>query len=263
MRVYLALISASLRTQLAYRRSFLLELAGRLVITGLELAAVFVLFSHIDELAGWARHEVIYLFAIGSLSLGLTELLTDGLKDMPELVRRGGLDRLLVRPFSPLLQLLARRFRLMHTGRMAQGVFALGLALSATTHTLGPVEVVTLLGSVLATVLVFGGVFVAGAATTVFTVQSAEAFHAFTYGGLQMSQYPLTVYKPWLQVLFVAVIPVGFVTYFPALVVLHKPDALGMPAFTVALTPVVACGFAALALWYWRFCLAHYQSTGS
>ena len=252
MTVYLSLISASVRTQLAYRRSFVLEVLGRFVITGLELAAVYVLFSHIDSLAGWSRHEVIYLFGIGSLSLGLSELLTDGLKDMPELVRTGTFDRLLVRPFSPLLQLMTRRCRLMHLGRIAQGLLALTLALSVTPHRLGALEVGTLMVSV-----------VAGAATTVFTVQSAEAFHAFTYGGLQMSQYPLTAYKTWLQVLFVAVIPVGFVSYFPALVVLHKPDALGLPGWLPALTPVVALSFAYLALRYWRFCVAHYQSTGS
>ena len=263
LTVWLRLLQASIMGQLSYRRSFLLEVVGRFVLTTLELVAVVALFQHIDALAGWTQWEVVYLYGMASLALGLSELFTDGLNQMGELVRQGTLDGILVRPVSPLMQVLGRQCRPFHLGRALQGVLAMGLALAS----LGWVPTATgaamLVVNVLATATVFAALFVAGAATQVYTVQSAEAFNAFTYGGVQMAQYPLPVYPRWLQGLFVFAVPVGFTAYFPAVALLGKPDVFGLGPAAPWLAPVVAALYFGLAVLWWRRALNHYQSTGS
>lgn len=261
--MWLALLSASLRGQMSYRGSFLLEVLGRFLVTGLELVAVLVLFSHIDGLGGWSRWEVVYLYGVASLSLGLAELGTDGLKDMPELVRTGGLDAILVRPCAPLIQVVGRRCRPLHLGRIGQGLLGIGLSLGGLQLQLDPLQLCMIPINVGCAALVYGALFVLGAATTVFTVQTTEAFNAFTYGGVQMTQYPVHIYRPWLVALFLFVVPVGYVTYLPALVVLDKPDVLGLGPVAPWLAPGVAAITCVLAGAWWRLCLGRYLSTGS
>ena len=58
-------------------------------------------------------------------------------------------------------------------------------------------------------------------------------------------------------------IPLAFVTYFPGLYLLDKPDPLGFPAAFQFLAPVVAFAFAALTGFVWRTSVRHYRSTGS
>ncbi len=263
MRLYAMLLSASLQGQLSYRRSFWLEVAGRFWVVGLELVAVLVLFSHIDDLGGWTRWEVVYLYGVASLALGIAELLTDGLREMPQLVRMGTLDGLLLRPVSPLLQVLGRQCRPLHLGRAAQGVLGVAGALYMLGEPLGPLQGAMVAVNVFASALVYCTVFVMGAATCIFTVQSAEAFNAFTYGGVQMTQYPTSIFPHRLRSVFLWVVPVGMTSYFPALVVLDKVDSLGFPAFMPFVAPVVAVVFASLGAVYWRFCLSRYLSTGS
>lgn len=263
MRVWIALLGASISGQMAYRGSFAMEVAGRFWITALELVALVVLFGQIDDLAAWTRWEVVYLFGVTTLALGLAELLTDGLNDMPELIRTGAFDGILVRPVSPLVQVLGRQCRLMHVGRVAQGLTAMILALALLGRPTSPSSLGMVGVSVASAATVYAAIFILEGAACIFTVQSAELFHAFTYGGVQMTQYPLPIYGPWLRHLFLWAVPIGFVTYFPSLVVLEKVDALGWPPIMPWLAPFAALAFLGLSLRGWSFAIDRYRSTGS
>lgn len=263
MRIWLALLAASLQAQMSYRGAYLYEAIGRFLTTGLEVVAVFVMFGHVGDLAGWTRWEVVYLFGIANVSLGIAELLCDGLREMPALVRLGGFDGILVRPAPALVQVLGRQCRPMHAGRIVQGAIATACALAALDLSPGPVEAAMLAVNVLASAVVYGAILIASAATCIFTVESSEAFNAFTYGGVQMTQFPVSIYRPWLRHLFLWVIPVGYTSYFPALVVLGKEDVLALPAVMPWLTPLVAGAFLGLTLLYWCYAVDRYRSTGS
>jgi ABC-2 type transport system permease protein len=233
------------------------------VITILELAAIFFLFDHIADLKGWTQWEVVYLYGVASVSLGLGEILTSGLDEMPALVREGTFDQLLIRPVSPLVQILGREMQLFFGGRVLQGLLAVGLGLHHAGATIGAPEISMLLVSVASGTLIYSALFLAAAANCFWTVESNEMFNAFTYGGVQMTQFPVSIYPAWLRRVFLFGIPVGFASYFPALKVLHKSDVLGLPALMPYLTPVVAILFALFCLRFWRFGVDHYQSTGS
>ncbi|MEN0061546.1 MAG: ABC-2 family transporter protein [Myxococcota bacterium] len=263
LSVWVRLLGASLTGQLTYRRSFLLEMAGRFTLTLLELAAVFVLFDHVDAIGGFTKWEVVYLYGVASIGLGTAELFTDGLNDMTALVRQGTLDGVLVRPLSPLLQIMARQCRPLHAGRVLQGMLALVSALVVLQWPAQPLQVAMLVVNLVSTTLVFGAIFVMGAATKIFTIQSAEAFSAFTYGGVQLAQFPLNVYPRWLQRLFVFVVPVGVTSYAPALVVLGKGPDPSLGPWAPYAVPFVTLAFVGVALLWWRTALDRYQSTGS
>jgi ABC-2 type transport system permease protein len=263
MTLYLTLLWAAFQGQLAHRGSFLLELTGRAWVTGLELVALLVLVERAQDLAGFGRYEIVYLYGIASLALGLAEMLTDGSGEMPRLIRTGEFDGLLVRPVPVLVQVMALRCRPQNLGRALQGLVALiwalhGLSWQPTLPHLG-----WLLVNVGASVAIYVGIFVAEAATCIFTVQSTELFNAFSYGGLEMSRFPLPIYGRWLRNLFLWGIPVGFASYYPALGVLDRQDVLGMPAFFLWLSPLVSGAFLGVCLRYWAFSVDRYRGTGS
>lgn len=261
--VYVSLLAASIAGQVAYRRSFLLEVAARFWVSALELVSVGVLFAQVGALGGFGQAEVVYLYGIASVGLALAEIATDGINDMPELVRLGTLDALLVRPAPVLIQVLGRRCRMNHVGRALQGGLAIGWALWTIGWRPGPVQAAMLPINLGGAVLVYAAIFVAEGATTIFTVQSGELFNAFSYGGVEMTRYPVSIYERWLRGIFLFAVPVGYVSYFPALVVLGHPDPLGFPAFLPYTAPLVALAFAGVVGGYWSFAVSRYRSTGS
>lgn len=297
LAIYWALASASIREQMSYRRSFLIEMFGKALGTGIELVALFFLFDRIESIGGWTKWEVIYLYGVASVSLGVAELLTTGLGAMPELVRTGTMDGLLIRPVPPLLQLLGRDIRLLELGRLLQGGGALIVALGHLPAACEPSALLLLLVATISTTAIYAGLFIAAGGSCFWTVQSGELFNAFTYGGVQMTQFPISVYPRWLRDLFLFAVPLGFTSYIPAARALGKEEtwmgwflripglpgspesseplggalSLANPTATGGLietmlpwiAPVVATAFLYLCWRFWRLGLRHYQGTGS
>ncbi|MEZ4653668.1 MAG: ABC-2 family transporter protein [Candidatus Eisenbacteria bacterium] len=278
LTIYWVLATASIREQMSYRASFLLEMTGKLIVTGVELAALFFLFDRVEAIGGWTQWEVIYLYAIASVSLGFAEMLTTGLDAMPELVRTGAMDGLLIRPVPPLLQLLGRDIRLLQLGRTLQGAVALTLALTQLPATRSEEALLFLVLAIVCTTAIYVGVFIAAGASCFWTVQSGEVFNAFTYGGAAMTQFPISVYPGWLRALFLFLIPLGMTTYLPAARAVGKEPHWGawfswLPrtgasdagslAWLPWTAPLVAAVFLFLCWRFWRLGLDHYQGTGS
>jgi ABC-2 type transport system permease protein len=96
-----------------------------------------------------------------------------------------------------------------------------------------------------------------------WTGQAVEFANIFTYGGTEMISYPLEIYVDWFRKLFIFVVPLAFVSYFPALYLLDKPDPLGFPRWFAFLTPPVSGGVLALSMMLWHHGVQRYQGTGS
>jgi ABC-2 type transport system permease protein len=109
---------------------------------------------------------------------------------------------------------------------------------------------------------IYSGVWIALATVAFWIVDAIEVVNAFTYGGNFLSGYPITIFGRWLRNLVLFVIPIAFVSYFPALYVLDRPDELGLPDALRYLSPVVALATAVVALRVWEHAVRHYRSAG-
>ncbi len=263
LSIYFRLVAARARGQLQYRVSFVLQIAGSFLLSFTDFAAVLVIFQHLPALAGWTLGEVAFLYGTSYIAFQLTDMAIGHLDLLPQLIQTGEFDMLLIRPLGALFQVLTADFTLRKLGSLVQGAIVFGVSLSLVHIDWSPGRVLLLLLIPLNGVVIFGGVWIAGATTTFWTVRTMEMVNSFTYGGQLLTQYPMHIYGAWLRRLFIFVIPLAFVNYFPALYILNKPDALGAPAFVRFLAPLVAAAVALFAAWFWQLGVRHYRSTGS
>jgi ABC-2 type transport system permease protein len=87
--------------------------------------------------------------------------------------------------------------------------------------------------------------------------------NAFTFGGEELSSYPLSIYSRPLRAVFLFIVPLGFATYPAALLLLDRTDPHGLPAWLAWLAPIVAALFFAIAVAFWRVGVSKYTSAGS
>ena len=263
LHLYLRLMGAHVRAQMQYKLSFVADVLSTLLGMLLEFASVWVLFTHIAALGGWSFPEVAFLYGTAELSLSLAQMLTSGFDYLPEAVRWGQFDSVLIRPRGLFFQVLASRLSMRRFGRALQGVFVLALALSWLDPSWDFGRWLFLGWTVLGGTLLFAGLFVVGATSSFWTVESLEVFNILTYGGSTLISYPLSIYSEWLRNVFLFVVPLGFANFYPALFLLGKDDPFGLPDFMPFLSvPLCALVFL-LSLWFWRFGVRHYQSTGN
>ena len=263
-RLYLRYLSISVQSQLQYRVSFILMSVGHFFVTATEIFAIWVLFARFKNLGGWQLEEVALFYGIINVAFAIAESVGRGFDDFPNLVRTGEFDRMLARPRSTVLQVAAREIHLMRIGRLSQGLLVLFWASGALqvdwTMAKGALMGFAIFGGM----CLFIGLFVLQATMAFWTVESLELMNMVTYGGTEAAQYPIPIYRPWFQKLFIFVIPLACVTYYPALAILEREDGMSQtdPIFHW-IAPAVGVLFLAVSLRIWEFGVRHYRSTGS
>ncbi|MFD3542754.1 ABC transporter permease [Streptomyces sp. NPDC058662] len=252
-----------IRSTLTYRTSFTLSVVGNAAITLLDFVAIFIMFSHVDVLGGFALPEVALLYGACSASLGLADLLLGNTDRIGTRIRDGSLDTMLVRPVPVLAQVAADRFALRRLGRIGQGLAVLGWAAWTVDVDWTPAKVLLVPVMFVAGAAIFAAVMVGGAAFQFLAGDAAEVQNSFTYGGCTMLQYPPTVFAQDLLRGVTFVIPLAFVNWLPALYVLGRPQPLGLPGWVAFLSPLVALAVFVPASLVWRAGVRSYRSTGS
>lgn len=261
VRRYLDIAWLWVRAAWAYPASFIMLAVGNGMITGLDFVGLWIMFSHLDDLAGFTLAEVAFLYGAGSVGLGIADTLIGSVERIGTYVRTGRLDQMLTKPVPLLVQVCADQFTLRRLGRITQAVIVFGWASTYVDWT--PARVLVAVSMIVSGAAVFFGLFVGFSCIQFWTTDATEFANAFTYGGATVTQYPLSIFPREVLVALTFVIPVAFVNWYPALFVLGRDDPFEMPQWLQFASPLAAVVTVALSLLMWRTGVRHYTSTGS
>lgn len=263
LRLYLRYIAISMRSQMQYKVSFLLQTLGHFGGTAIEFFGIWALFSRFNSIGAWTLAEVALFYGMVNISFACADALGRGFDVFSRIIKSGDFDRLLLRPRSTVLQLLGIEFTLKRMGRLSQGLVILGWSL-ATLHI--PITLSTfwlLSTSLIGSIALFMGIVIMQATLTFWTIESLEIMNILTYGGVETAQYPFSIYSKWFQRFFTFFIPLACVSYFPILPVLNKASIFSIPLWFCYASPLAGILFLLLALRLWRIGERYYCSTGS
>lgn len=263
LKLYFTYISISIRSQLEYKTSFILMSIGNFAITFIEFLGVYALFEKFGQLKGWSLYEIAIFYGLINCSFAISESFARGFDIFPNKVQHGEFDRILLRPRSLTLQILGIDFQIMRVGRLLQGLFVLIWGLTHVNIHITIYAVMLTIMALLGGISLFTGLFVLQATLSFWSIQSLEVMNSFTYGGVQMAQYPINIYKKWFQKIFIYVIPVASVNYFPVVTILGKNSEMMIQPVIGYLAPIMGFLFLAISLLIFKVGVRSYQSTGS
>ncbi len=248
-----------LKTRLAYRTDFFVDLVANLLAVGAQLAVLGALFGKVEALQGWSYHQVLFIYGFSLLPLGLFNLVSVNLYGFAEkYIAEGHLDRVLLRPVNPLAQVIFESFNisglneiLLGLGIMAYAGAGLDLAWSAA-------DVLAVLVLTPAAALVYVGVFL-GLTCVSFWSEDRLGLAPPVYNVIRFSRYPLTIYSRWVQIFLMFALPFAWVAFYPATWFVGAPEFRRLALFT----PLVGLTVFGLAYSLWSRGLRRYGSTGS
>ncbi|WP_107774366.1 ABC transporter permease [Nocardioides sediminis] len=261
LRTYGQIAWLWIRAAWQYPLSFVLLAVGNGMITALDFVGLWIMFAHLDDLAGFSLHEVALLYGAGSLGLGIADTAIGSVERIGTYVRTGRLDQMMTKPVPLLVQVCADQFTLRRLGRITQASVVFGWACTYVEWT--PLRVLVAVSMVLSGAAIFFGLFVGFSCIQFWTTDASEFANAFTYGGATVTQYPLSIFTREVVVALTVVVPVAFANWYPALYILGREDPFGMPEWLQLASPVAAVVTVGAALLVWRGGVRHYTSTGS
>jgi ABC-2 type transport system permease protein len=257
--IFGAYFAQFLKTRMAYRADFFAEIGATVLGTAASLAFVLALFSRIDDLNGWHRNEILFVYGLSLVPYGIFAMVSWNLYEFGDhYIIEGNFDRVLLRPVSPLCQVLFESFRV-HT--LAESLVGIGIVV-ATAAALDlawtPFDVVWLLVAFVSGALIFVAVFGAVASLS-FHFEDRIGIAPPVFNLITAGRYPIDVFNPLVRFLLRWIVPFAFVAFYPSTHLLGHEEFRHL----CMLSPLVALLSLAVFGVFWRIGVRAYTSTGS
>jgi ABC-2 type transport system permease protein len=249
-------------TTLEYRENFLTWLAFLFVYHGAALAALWIVLARFPSMQGWSFRDMAFLYALWMVAHALHNTLFSAVGDVPDHIREGNFDRLLVRPLDALFQAIATPGQVFPDELILAVLTLVGATIYSGVH-------VDAAFVVFVPLIVLGGALIdlginLGISTAAFWFVKVDALRwIFMQLEQEFTRYPISIYTRGVRLVLTLVVPVAFMNYFPATYFLHKSEtALSLPPAVGLLTPLIGILFVGIAYAFWRFGLDRYQGVG-
>lgn len=256
--LYLRYASICVRSAMQYKLSFCLMILSRFILAFCEFVAIRFLFDGLEEIGGYSYGDVLLCFSIIQISFTFAELFGNGFKVFSGMVKRGEFDRMLLRPCSPILQIMGARFEIGRTGPVITAVITLllGIKTSHVAWSVGAFFTIALM--IAGGTLLFIGLFMLGASLCFFAIEDTGIINVLTYGAKSHGKYPIDIYGKGILRFCTYIIPYTLIQYYPLQYLLGRTNR-----WQLALYPMGIVVFLAVCYGVWRVGVKNYKSCGS
>lgn len=259
---YLRLIAlfarVSFQNDAAYRLDFILRVVTAVLHLGGELLALWVVFSNTKSLAGWSAPQVLVLLGVFRVMVGLIGMLiAPNMRLIMEDIRNGTLDFVLTKPINSQFYV---SFRQIVFWKLTDIVLGITLALSGSVRLAGSMPLPQLLSFLL--MLAAGATIIYSfwliMATSVFWFKRIQNIEMVFWNVFEAGRYPIDIYRPWVRWLLTFILPLAFLTSYPAAALTGRGALLDLwPALLVAPLMLTAASL------FWRFGLRNYSGASA
>lgn len=256
-------IKMSIQTTLEYPINLLGWLIANPIQFILGIATIKFVIAEFGSLNGWGFGELAFLYGIAVMSHGLSVILFIQTWYMGGIMLGGEFDLFMLRPLNVLFQFLFMIFNLIGVTDMIPGtiIFLYGCLQINFNWTL--INTITIISILSGATLIRGALFLF-TGSMVFWTKSHNHFTGFSLSVLdQTTMYPLSMYPRMVQIIFTFVIPLGFISFYPASDFIGKNNNFNFPGGIAWATILVGIFVFWIATRVFRRGLTKYESAGS
>jgi ABC-2 type transport system permease protein len=244
-----------IKVRLAYRIDFLVGAFGEALVASIGIVFLWAVFRNVPSIHGWSFEDVFFIWGMAETATGIFFVLFQGLWVLNQrYLLQGELDRVLLRPLDPYLQVLLDNLNPEDCAVVLVGVAMMAIGAPPLTA----LDIVHLCVTIVSGVLVLGGLLTLVSAVG-FRVHHRGTAIGLVYQGAVFGRYPLDLFPRWLRMLLTWVVPFAFLAFYPATHFLGRTEY----ATLAAIQPLVGLGVMALGYGVWMRASRSYRSPGS
>src|ERR1700720_1216717 len=260
IEIYSIMLRNSLIRELSFKANFLLWMLVEVLWFVGQIVFFSIIFGNVDRIGDWTKWEVVLLIGTHQMISQLFQaFFFVNVANVPELVRTGKLDSLLVLPIDSQFAVSTKQFGLDSLVNAAVGGVVVGVALSKLGVVPTPMSILLYLVAICFGIAVHYSIMLGLAAVSFWIVRAQGLVYGY-FNFLNIARYPDVIYPRLFRLIFSWVIPVVIVANIPARVLIKS---LGQP-FPLMLQMIAA---SMIIFWssrlFWRFALRRYSSASS
>jgi viologen exporter family transport system permease protein len=258
--IYGIMLRNSLIREMNFKANFVLWMLVEVLWFCGQIFFFGIIFGQVDRIGDWTKWEVVLLVGTHQMIAQLFQaFFFVNLSNIPELVRTGKLDSLLVLPLDSQFAVSTKQFSL---DSVINGLLG-GVVVLVSLSRLGIVPSATSVAIYLVAlgfgVAIHYSIMLSLAAVSFWIIRAQGLVYGY-FNFLNIARYPDVIFPRLFRFVFGWIIPVVIVANIPARLLI-KP--LGQPGWLMFHLVMAA----AIAFWlsriFWRFALRHYSSASS
>lgn len=226
-------------------------------------ATIQFVVKEFGDIAGWNYGQLAFLYGLAIISHALSMILFVQGWFMGYSVIEGDFDRYLLRPMSVLYQFCFTQFNLIGITDLIPGlcVFIYGCIKVGFVFNLR--NVLALLAILIGATFIRGGIYIIIGSSSFWTKSIAD-FGGYTQEFMdKTTMYPLSMYPEGVQFLLTFIIPIGWVSFYPAAELMGITGDVFMPGMAPWISLMMGTIVFAVAATVFYAGLKRYESAGS
>lgn len=258
MRIILRFMIISFKKTYTYKFEMVMTIIHMLFALSFTIIFWYTLLSIVPDVGGWNFKELMVYTAVVFLGDGIGGVFF-GFRDMPQLIINGELDKYLSRPVNAMICLLFENVSVIfYIEQLVVSIMLMVVALW------GIKLNISLLNVFISFIMLVTGAVLINLLFGILSFLSFWFGHTENLYGLlesitDVKQYPVSVFPADIRTFLTCFIPVAFVSYYPAAVLLGKMNVgLNLMACLMVVSGVIVLLFLKL----WKNGIKKYESNG-
>jgi len=260
LEIYSIMLRNSLIREMSFKANFVLWMVVEVLWFCGQIMFFGIIFGNVDRIGDWTKWEVVLLVGTHQMIAQLFQaFFFVNLSNIPELVRTGKLDSLLVLPVDSQFAVSTKQFGLdsVLNAMLGAGVVCFSLA---KLHVAPPLAMIFLyIVAIGFGIAVHYSIMLALAAVSFWIVRAQGLVYGY-FNFLNIARYPDAIFPRLFRFVFGWIVPVVVVANIPARLLI-KP--LGQPLWLMFHLVVAATIISWLSRVFWTFALRRYSSASS
>jgi ABC-2 type transport system permease protein len=256
--LYFRCLGQQMKAIMAYEADFIVLMFSAVLVQLAGFAVIWAIFQRIPDVNGWTFWQVVMMYALIYVTEGVGSLFFEGTWRLSSQVYTGQFDQILLRPVSPIVQVLAGAVGFNGLGNLVTGFGLIAVAVANAPVEWTPARALMLAILIVSASVIRVAINLASAASTFWIRSPWSMVPMFVHRLGDFAKYPITIYSVGVQALIVVAVPFAFVSFFPTAWVFGVNDwwVIGL------LTPLVALYAIGMSVWLFRTGLTRYESSG-
>lgn len=241
-----------------FRGNFVIRVFTEVVWLGLGIVFIEILFSHINTLAGWTKFEMLLLLGTSHVVSQLFEgLFFVNCIELPESIRTGNLDFLLLKPVNSQFMISSRFIDLGALTNVMLGFVLVGYSWFHLAYALTATNICVYLLLILNGMAIYYAIMFMLMTISFWTIRGEGMIDVY-FQSTNFARQPAEIYRGVLKLILTFVVPMLVIVNFPVKAIIRSLSGW-----------LVLYGLAAgLLLLYashkfWGFAVKNYRSASS
>lgn len=218
MRVFFRFLRMNIKSEGSFKVAFLSKILLMFLNNLILLGMWVLLFQSVGTIGDWGVFDMVALFGIISLSIGMADYFAMGSRNFCQLILSGKMDTYMIYPYPKLAYIVLSRNSILALGDIIFGLIMVGVS-----GLLGGLSILPLIGMLLRAAIfsLLGGlVFVSFNiilnSLVLYLGKIDQFIQSMSFSVVLFGTYPESIYPMLLRkTIFYTIIPVGLIVFLP------------------------------------------------